>query len=906
MMKNNDKCKIGKKSKNSSRMWLMIPAAIAIAAVILFIFYGTRSVDALDNFSVLYGSASDESVEYLKSECKTHLNTSLFKYNAVTSKLMNNVIILTNDLSTIPNVDKAKQGISEGDYIIYRLDNNLYIYAADDDTMKCAINYFVNECVDEAGNLSVKAGETVYSSGLKRYEELFIGEAPISVFGIYYEKKAIADSAELLQYYIAQCSGSVNEIKKGRMSDEEQVPGMGKSAGIELSLSSAMTPGTYNIVENSNNVVITAYDVEAMNEAVCMFANRYLGWYYAGTEKEHFARTVGSMHIEIAEETECWIEEREPIITLWNENYPRGFYLSTDVSLEADVMSFSDDQLYDYVRMMQYCGYTGIQVTDICSAWAGAGGYEAVQDKIRVMFEAAHCLGMNTTLWVWGAEFDGYGWTDSNVTITHDDTDVRYDEEAYAVFDKYYNIYAELADCTDRLIAHFYDPGNLSDSEDIAFYSKLLWSKFSAVNPNVNFGINCWGDKFSKPVLVRELGNGFTIYEGTDRNEESGYEEFRGFVSERGNSLGTWSWNNCEMEIDQLAQMNYNIEMIKSTYQIAKGYDYVCKPEYWSEMDSNHLVNIFSHYAAAQLLQNPDLDTNELTLKIARDAVGPEYESEFAEILQLIQKARTGENWESFFWSMDDYILLSKDYPAEEILADSEKAIAAIDEMISAGVESYAIPLPIAMSDLLLLVRPNIQQIHDYAQFRIEFAKLEKLCAENAEILSFETANAEDDATDANVNGNTEGIDADAEDAYAEAAAQRAEFIAEIEAQLKIIAEPIKDYNCVIGSWGQVEARVQQLLVVELCEKYGIERPHYAQYDTVWKYRIRSQMASYQRGVKEPVYFAAPYYQYGYALGDEETERLVTEMVEAGTLIRNSDGRVYLSDWDNYSYMSTY
>jgi len=889
-----------RKNKDKFNMKLMLPVIFILCLLVVSgSMYLLRDKGSLSNYSVLYGSASDSSVEYLRNECKSHSNVTLFKYNALTSRLLDNVIILVNDVSTIPGVDRSKQGLEDGDFLIYRWDSNLYIYAADDDTMKVAINYFVNKCIDSSGKILLSVGESVYEPGKTDYKEVYIEDAPIDVFSIYCEKKVLRESAQLLQYYVAQSCGTVCDINYETRGDSEANDGIGRKADFLMVYSETANGERYSIEEKDNSVVFTASNAEDMKAAVCMFANRYLGWYYAGTVKEHFNNHGDSIHIKIASENgDVWIAEREPIVTLWNINFPRGFYLSTDVSLETDIMSFSDDQLYDYVRMMQYMGYTGIQVTDMCSAWAGAGGYESVQDKIRVMFEAAHSLGMNTTLWVWGAEFDGYGWTDPDVTVERTDTNVRENEQAYEVFNEYYNKYAELADCTDRLIAHFYDPGNLSDSEDIAFYSKLLWSKFSAVNPEVDFGINCWGDRFDKAVLCRELGTEFTIYEGTARNDESSYQQFRGFVSERGNSLGTWSWNNCEMEIDQLAQMNYNVEIIKSTYLNARDYDSIYKSEYWSEMDSNHLVNMFSLYCAAQLLQNPDLDTYELTQKIAEDAVGPAYASELADILILIQRARSGESWDTYFWSSDDYILLSDDYPSELIVKESEKALADLDEMIASGVESYSIPLPISMVDLLSLVRPQIQQIHDYAEFRIGLNELQVYCEENAEVLEVEKLKSEE----AEADEFSKQVVHEAEDGANEVFSV-SEYVFE---ELTKIGEPIKEYNTVIGSWGQIEARAQQILIREFCEKYGMDIPHYAENDAMWKYRIRSQFASYQRGNDEPVMFPSPYYQYGSALGVEETERLVSEMVEEGILVRSENGTVYLVDWENYIYMTTY
>ena len=65
--------------------------------------------------------------------------------------------------------------------------------------------------------------------------------------------------------------------------------------------------------------------------------------------------------------------------------------------------------------------------------------------------------------------------------------------------------------------------------------------------------------------------------------------------------------------------------------------------------------------------------------------------------------------------------------PAER-KAESEKVLAELDEMIEAEVESYSLPLPISMVDLLSLVRPNVQQIHDYAEFRISLDELDSSC----------------------------------------------------------------------------------------------------------------------------------------------------------------------------------
>ena len=190
-----------------------------------------------------------------------------------------------------------------------------------------------------------------------------------------------------------------------------------------------------------------------------------------------------------------------------------------------------------------------------------------------------------------------------------------------AAFDKYYTIYAELADCCDRVIGHYYDPGNVYSAEEIGYYAAMLRDKFKAVNPDIDFGVSCWVDAYDKNVIVEALGADVTLYESGHHDDENAYTAFRSTVRDLGCRLGTWAWNTCEMEIDQLAQMNFNMEIIRSVYQTARKYDEIAKPAYWSEMDSYHLLNLFSLFCAGQLLIDPDTESEELYEQISTAAV---------------------------------------------------------------------------------------------------------------------------------------------------------------------------------------------------------------------------------------------------------------------------------------------
>ena len=113
---------------------------------------------------------------------------------------------------------------------------------------------------------------------------------------------------------------------------------------------------------------------------------------------------------------EPWIEQREAIIVLWNTNYTRGVSMNEAVSMKTNILDFSEEQLYEYVKMLRFCGFNGVQVTDMCSAWAGADNYGTVHEKIRMIADAAHSMDMKFTLWVWGAKFEGFGWVDPSVS----------------------------------------------------------------------------------------------------------------------------------------------------------------------------------------------------------------------------------------------------------------------------------------------------------------------------------------------------------------------------------------------------------------------------------------------------------------------------------------------------------
>ena len=179
---------------------------------------------------------------------------------------------------------------------------------------------------------------------------------------------------------------------------------------------------------------------------------------------------------------------------------------------------------------------------------------------------------------------------------------------------------------------------------------------------------------------------------------------------------------------------------------------------------------------------DPDIPSEDLYRQISVAVAGEEYADAFTEMLQIIQDARSGDSADGFLWDSEAYVLKSDAYPAESILERCERTIPVLQEMIDRGMETNTFPFPIPLGDVLRMILPHLQQIRGYAQFRLELEALESAWQQRQ--------SAEDTAL-----------------------------------ALKEAAEPISDYNCVIGMWGQVEARAQRELVLEFCSRTGTEVP---------------------------------------------------------------------------------
>lgn len=795
-----------------------------------------NNTEVIKSYRLAPEAGAEENASLLKALCKDKLGISM---HSATSR-SHLYLRMTATEESAENLGFSLYGIEENGYIISRQGNGLYLIAKSSKGLTRACWYLTSRLTGKDGSLLLPMDERYVDNGKNLTSAYLYKGTTLSDYQIVWSDKATKEAAYELCYYFVQAGADTPVVTKKQSTSNQ-------------------------------SIIIPTKDEASLLHEVQLFAANQLGWIFPGTTEETRGILSSVMQLSIDnmdileashQDASAHIAKREAIITLWNTNYSRGIFLNSSTSLKTNIMSFSDEQLYQYVKMLKFCGYNGIQVTDMCSAWAGAGGYEFVHERIRILAEAAHSLDMNFTLWVWGSEFTGYGWCDDTVTYSMEGYNYAYENpDVIKTFDKYYSIYAEMADVCDRIIGHYYDPGNLYTAEDVAYFAKMLRDKCKAVNPNIDFGVNCWVDNFDKQTLVNTLGTDVTLYETGYFTEYDDRAKFRGFCANSGCRLGTWAWNTCEMEIDQLAQMNYNPHIIQQTYQVAMDYDNIMTPGYWSEMDSNHVINVFSLYVAGQLLIDPNQSLETITEQIAEAAVGPEYASEFAQVLNLIEDARSGYDRDmGYLWSSDEYIFKSKNYPAKDILARSEKAMELLQTLINNGQEAYTLPLPISLSDLLRLMEPQIEQIKTFAQFRIGFDEVQSMVKQ--------------------------GSDQEA-----------------ILAKLQEISVPISEYNTVTGLWGQIEARAQQEILWSFCQKEGYEMPDNPAFTAAQKYRIYEYFVSYQKGHKEPVCQFYPYFQYGVAYGEQRTAELVQELIGEGLFsVDTATNGVYVTDWEHYKY----
>jgi hypothetical protein len=557
-----------------------------------------------------------------------------------------------------------------------------------------------------------------------------------------------------------------------------------------------------------------------------------------------------------------WIPQREWALCPWDPNFPRAVFSNPNADKRLNVYNYGDEQIASYVAMFDSFGFSGCQLLEICGGFHDRGSPEAYQSVLQRYARASHRQGQDVTYWVWAAQFDGYGWVDSTVTYTPRQGMTAFeDPKVRATFEKYYDHYAKMAPDVDRLVAHFYDPGSLKSQEDVFSYLALLRDKFKAGNPNVKLGVDFWavakGNEAGYMQQLADHGFGDALLLETSLpsywpagKREALHQE----AKRRGLDLGVWGWCTAEMETDRTPSMFVNAHLLSHFFgQIKHGADRIHPLTYWSEMEAYHLNNIFTMYATAQLLWNPERDPDEILREIAEGIYGPRNGEPVFRALKLIEDVRTGPAWDTF-WRYLPGARLGTEDPAAD-LRRADEAIAAFEKMTPDGSFVAKFPLPFPPATFIQLTLPHLRQIRQFADFRLKVLELR-------------------------------------------AAAMHGATKAQLTQLAQAAWHPVPDYNTWIGEWGQPEEVMQEKILEEIAGDLGIEVtvPGWMRFRDAE--RLLEAVQNRQRFTVKPWQFtlASGFMQWA----TEKVRDRLQLLIESGAIEKIGDNAYRLANWNDY------
>ena len=526
-----------------------------------------------------------------------------------------------------------------------------------------------------------------------------------------------------------------------------------------------------------------------------------------------------------------------------------------------DIRSYGPEQLNAYVAMMGSFGFNGCQLMETCYNYTVLGSMQADLEWQRMLIERARRNGQGATLWVWAAEFSGYGWVDPEFAPVTLPTSKAFDDPATRrMFEKYYDHYAALCPYVQRLFAHFYDPGCLADKEDVFKYLRLLETKAKAKNPAIDMGIDFWAagpdylnsiiDHGFKDYLLLELSFP-QAYPGTKRQEL--HEQARNF----GLRLGIWGWYTTEYETDQLASMYVNAQVLKSVYQeIKRGAQAVHPVTYWSEMEATHLVNIFSMYASAQLLWDPDRDPHDILNEIVAGIWGPTNAPAVLAAVELLQDVRSGPTWDTYWWTRPAHRVGTAD--AREDLRRATASLTALRKMKTDPTFVPKFPLPFAPKVFVELMLPHLEQVRQFAEFRLKLDEVRE-------------------AARAGASTNT------------------------LQAMLSPAWQPIPEYNTWVGVFGNQELRAQKQMVSQLAKELKLQVRDPAWLASQEADRVLQNLQRLQRQSADPKTFHLKGATGEFFWSPERAKNRVEILVIRGVLERIGPDSFRLPNWRDFA-----
>jgi hypothetical protein len=561
-----------------------------------------------------------------------------------------------------------------------------------------------------------------------------------------------------------------------------------------------------------------------------------------------------------------WVEKREYSLVGWAPEFPRGVFSNPDADKRPDIWLYGDKQIGNYVDMFDAFGFSGIQLMETANSYANLGSVNAYEDRLMKFAKAAKSNNQDVTTWVWAAQFNQYGWVDNDITYTPQPGKTAFtDPKVRAGFERYYNGYVKLAPYTDLLITHFYDPGMLKDPTDVFNYMHLLLNKFRAVNPKVELGVDFWASVSDTAYMKQIVANGFKdaylLESGMPHLFPPGKRErMHEDAKRQGLKMGIWDWHMSERETDQFPTMHVNAEVISNFYkQIRDGVDKIQHVQYWSEMEAYHLCDIFSMYAEAQLLWNPDKDPDQILQEISSGIWGPVNGPKVLKALKLIQEIRSGSTWDTY-WSYKGRT--SRYFGSEDPASDRDRAEASLNDFENMKTDTAFVvkfPLPFPPSVFVELIIPHLKQIKAFAEFRIKEKAVRQAAANGV---------SKDELT-----------------------------------QLAVDAwKPVPDYNTWIGTFGQAESRVQETMMRQLAKDIGIKitPPGWMMHrdadrflQKIQKYQMRSATAV-QFKANDAIGKSEFYWPV------EKVNECITLLLNVGSIEKVADDTYRLADWEEY------
>lgn len=419
-----------------------------------------------------------------------------------------------------------------------------------------------------------------------------------------------------------------------------------------------------------------------------------------------------------------WIPEREYThLSVWTPSRGRGTPVPTNTNVDnrVDTNLFNDEQLSNYAAMFDWFGFSGVQLFEDCVGYVNHKSPDACHRWEKVYARAARENGQNISIDLWAAEFQSWGWTDPEVAYAVQEGKPAFeDPKVRKAFEKAYDIYAEMAPFVDRIVTQIYDPGALKTPDDIVQAMQLLTGKFKQKNPSIKTTINGW--RVPQDVLEALAQAGFKDFTLTSCPSEvpaSRRTAFHEWGKERGLNLGMWSWHLAEIETDGIPAMHVNAQLYKRfCQQIKDGVMKIRPITYWSEMEGYHLNNVFTMYAASQLLWNPDGDPHEILGEVCEGIFGGRNGNKVLAAVELIQDCRSGPKWETYWFDCPEYRQGTAD-PKED-LRRADESIAALEGMQSDPDFVPKFPLPVPPATFVDLMLPHLKQIRALAAFRVE------------------------------------------------------------------------------------------------------------------------------------------------------------------------------------------